>query len=110
LTYLSYGKMLAHGTPQALIEQSKLITWQATGGDLNRLAIELIRLPSVETAAPFGTRLHVSGADPIALEKAISPYRAKGKNKWKKIQPGLEDVFIHFMLDAKDNVNGEVEE
>lgn len=107
LAYLSYGRMLAHGTPEALIEQSGLVTWQVNNGDPNALAAELMGLEGVETAAPFGSKLHVSGGDPIALQKAISPYREKQPGDWKQIPPGLEDVFIHFMLDAQDNVQAE---
>ena len=107
LAYLSYGQLLVHGTPQKLIDDSKLITWRAEGEHLNKLANELISLPGVETAAPFGSYLHVSGANQKLLEEAIAPYRAKNKDRWKQIQPGLEDVFIHFMLDAKDNTEVE---
>lgn len=107
LAYLSYGEMLAHGTPQDLVDQSHLITWRVEGDDLQDLTHQLLARPGVETAAPFGSRLHVSGANKAALEHAISPFRAKSPNSWRQIKPNLEDVFIHFMLEAKDNVSHE---
>lgn len=109
LAYLSYGEMLAHGTPQNLIDQSGLITWRVVGENLQELARQLLRYPGVETAAPFGSRLHVSGANKEMLEKAIKPYRYKNPKAWQRITPGLEDVFIHFMLGAKDNANAQGE-
>ena len=39
------------------------------------LAAELEKAPGVDTVAPFGASLHVSGRDRAALEAAIAPYR-----------------------------------
>jgi ABC-2 type transport system ATP-binding protein len=104
LAYLSYGKMLAQGTPKELVDQAHLITWRVQGKNLQDLSKQLTGLPGVETVASFGTRLHVSGANRAALEHAIAPFREKAPNSWSQIRSGLEDVFIHFMLEAKDNV------
>ena len=104
LAYLSYGELLVHGTPQSLVDQSHLITWRVEGDDLQNLTHQLLARPGVETAAPFGSRLHVSGANKAALEHAIAPFRERSPNSWRQIKPSLEDVFIHFMLEAKDNV------
>ena len=54
--------------------------------------------------APFGSALHVSGTDAAALERAIAPWRG-GRDgiAWTRIEPTLEDVFIHLMAGAKDN-------
>ena len=55
-----------------------------------------------QTAA-FGNELHVSGDDAAALEQAIAAFRA-GPHEWRRIEPGLEDVFIHLMDESRDNV------
>jgi len=53
--------------------------------------------------ASFGTALHVSGTDPDALEAATAPWRERGGLVWRRIEPTLEDVFIHLMGSSKDN-------
>jgi ABC-2 type transport system ATP-binding protein len=57
----------------------------------------------VDMLAPFGASLHVSGADAGALEAAIAPWRGRPGLAWRRIEPTLEDVFIHLMARAKDN-------
>ena len=48
---------------------------------------------------PFGNALHLSGTDVAAIEAAIAPLAARGIEA-RRIDPGLEDVFIHLMRDA----------
>ena len=74
-----------------------------SGGDLAKLSGELTDKPGVDSVAPFGTSLHVSGRDPEALEAAIAPYRNNSELHWTKSEPSLEDVFIDLMGRAKDN-------
>jgi len=57
----------------------------------------LMNKPGVDSVAPFGTSLHVSGRDPEALEAAIAPYRNDPDLHWTKSEPSLEDVFIDLM-------------
>jgi ABC-2 type transport system ATP-binding protein len=63
------------------------------------LAGELRDKPGVQQAVAFGTSLHVSSDDDAALERAIAPFR-KPDYQWRRIDPGLEDVFIHLMEHA----------
>ena len=79
-----------------VIDESHLTTWSVSGPDLQELSARLTALPEVEQAAVFGDNLHVSGDDPIALEHAIEPFRRE-PYKWRTIDTGLEDVFIHYM-------------
>jgi len=53
--------------------------------------------------APFGTSLHVSGRDVVALKASIAPWRDKDGLHWQKSHPSLEDVFIELMNRSKDN-------
>jgi ABC-2 type transport system ATP-binding protein len=55
----------------------------------------------VRQAVPFGDTLHVSGPDAAALEQAIAPFRTEGYT-WRRIESGLEDVFIHLMDRSSD--------
>lgn len=96
LAFILNGNLLSQGTVSEVIEQAHLATWSVSGPDLPELARKLRALPAVEQAVAFGNALHVSGDDEDALLKAIGPFRA-APHEWRKIDPGLEDVFIHFM-------------
>ncbi|MDB5799856.1 MAG: transporter related, partial [Rhodocyclales bacterium] len=48
LGYIAYGRLLAHGTPGELVEQSGFSTWNVSGADTNELAAKLEALPAVE--------------------------------------------------------------
>ena len=64
----------------------------------------LEKLDGIDTVAPFGASLHVSGHDRAALETAVAPYRNDPALRWSEIDASLEDVFIGLMSKAKDNV------
>jgi ABC-2 type transport system ATP-binding protein len=102
LAYLSYGNLLTHGTVAEVIAHVGLTTWSVTGPDLLALATQLRGQPGIEQAVAFGSKLHVSGGDAAALERAIAPFR-KAPFEWEQIRSGLEDVFIHLMENSKDN-------
>lgn len=103
IAYIAYGELLTRGTVEQVIDQSKLITYDVNGGDLQELLRQLDNKPGVDMVAPFGTSLHVSGRDEQKLEAAIKPYREDGKFVWKRSEPSLEDVFIELMNRSKDN-------
>jgi ABC-2 type transport system ATP-binding protein len=103
IAYIAYGELLTHGTVEEVIEQSKLTTYNVSGGDLQNLLHQLDGRPGVDMVAPFGTSLHVSGRDEKKLEAAIKPYRAEKKFVWTRSEPSLEDVFIELMNRSKDN-------
>ena len=102
IAYIAYGRLMARGTAEAVIEGSGLVTFKAEGPGADRLAGELAARPGVVTAAPFGAALHVSGVDRAALEAAIKPYRRE-PYRWSESKPTLEDVFIQLMGQAQDN-------
>jgi len=103
IAYIAYGTLLTHGTVEQVVAESKLLTYTVSGGDLHKLSADLTNKPGVDSVAPFGTSLHVSGRDPDALEAAIAPYRNDPDRHWIKSDPSLEDVFIDLMGRAKDN-------
>jgi len=102
LAYIAYGNLLANGTVKEVVDHVGLTTWSVSGPDLLSIAEEIRHLPGVQQAVAFGTALHVSGDDPVALESAIAPFR-RAPYTWTKIPSGLEDVFIHLMDHSKDN-------
>jgi ABC-2 type transport system ATP-binding protein len=103
IAYIAYGELLTRGRVDEVIEQSKLVTYNVSGEDLQPLLHELEGKPGIDMAAPFGTSLHVSGRDEKMLEAAIKPYRANKKYIWSRSEPSLEDVFIELMNRSKDN-------
>ncbi len=102
LAYISYGNLLVEGTIREVIERVGLTTLAVTGPDLAGLAASLRQQPGVAQAVAFGSRLHVSGPDGAALQKATQPYR-RAPWVWEQIDAGLEDAFIHLMSDSQDN-------
>jgi ABC-2 type transport system ATP-binding protein len=102
IAYISYGKLIARGTAQEVVAGSHLITFTGEGPDVDKLSRELTGKPGIESVAPFGATVHVSGADRKALEAAIAPWR-KAPYRWRETPPTLEDVFIKLMGQAQDN-------
>jgi ABC-2 type transport system ATP-binding protein len=102
LAYISYGNLLTHGAVAEVIAHARLTTWSVSGPHLLKLASQLRDQPGVQQAVAFGNSLHVSGDDATALERAIAPLRTP-EHEWKRINSGLEDVFIHLMEHSKDN-------
>ncbi|GAB4172778.1 MAG: ABC transporter ATP-binding protein [Thalassobaculales bacterium] len=92
--YLSHGRLLVHGTVEAVLAGAGLATFEVTAEDPAAVLALLKRLPGVESVAPFGQRLHVSGPDAglIAAGLAELPGIAVAAAR-----PNLEDVFIHIM-------------
>ena len=103
IAYIAYGALLTHGTVEEVVKESNLLTYTVSGGDLPKLSAELTDKAGIDSVAPFGTSLHVSGRDAEALEKAIAPYRDTPDVHWTRSEPSLEDVFIDLMGRAKDN-------
>ena len=96
IAYIFNGRLIARGTADQLISQSRLVTFEAEGPRADRLAGELQDKPGIEMVAPFGQALHVSGTDRARLEAAIKPFRREPWH-WTEVPPSLEDVFIHLM-------------
>jgi ABC-2 type transport system ATP-binding protein len=107
LVYIAYGKVLATGTAQEVVAQSKLTTWSVRGPDLIALARELRTAPGVAMVVPFGTTLHVSGVDETLLDSTVESYRGRPQLVWERADTTLEDVFIRMMSHAPDNFGEE---
>ena len=102
LAYIAYGKLLAKGTLQDVLASAQLTTWEVSGPHLGRLSQQLQELPGIEQVAAFGSKLHVSGREAAAIQRAIGPFQ-KEPYAWQKIEPGLEDAFIGLMQTSRDN-------
>ena len=102
LAYIAYGKLLATGTAVQVIAGAGLSTWSVEGHDLIAVAHGLASAPGVDMVVPFGTTLHVSGTDAAALERAIVALERQRGLSARRVEPGLEDVFIHLMRSAEE--------
>ncbi len=106
LGYLAYGNLMSRGTVREVIERAGLHTWEVAGNDLHALAEELRKTPGVDQVVVFGNTLHISGRDDSAIENARRIHAFKDVT-WRRIEPGLEDVFISLTEAAKDNFGAE---
>ncbi|ACC73444.1 ABC transporter ATP-binding protein [Paraburkholderia phymatum] len=103
LAYIAYGKLLAQGTAQQVIDSQALATWSIHGERLTELSERLRNTPGVDQTVVFGSALHASGHDHAALEKAIAEVTSGLTVKTEQIDTGLEDVFIYMMARSADN-------
>ncbi len=101
LGYILGGRLLAQGTAKEVIASQSLVTWDVDGPDLTALASRLRALPEVEQVTAFGAVLHVTGSDRGELDTALAPIMSEPGRQWRRIEPGLEDVFIHLMRDGE---------
>ena len=96
IVYLAGGRIVVQGTSDDVVAQSGLITFEATGENIDNAARHMRRIPGVEAAAVFGHVLHIAGTDRALLQLAIQSDREAGLT-WNEVAPRLEDVFIHML-------------
>ena len=102
LGYILGGTLLAQGTAAEVIASQSLVTWAIEGTELPALAERLRALPEVEQVASFGTALHVTGSNRARLKAALAPFMTEQGRRWREVEPGLEDVFIHLMRESRE--------
>jgi len=100
--YILYGRLIARGTAQEIIDGSGLVTFNGEGPDIGKVAHALQAQDGVLSASAFGAAVHVSGMDKGKLERAINPYRRE-PFEWHEVSPSLEDVFIQLMGNTPDD-------
>ncbi|ESQ81802.1 ABC transporter ATP-binding protein [Asticcacaulis benevestitus] len=105
IVYIAYGKLMAQGRVDDIIDRSGLYTFVAEGVGVRDLMERLRGEPGADHIAYFGNALHVSGGDLDRL-KALIAGRDKSNVHWQQVRPNLEDVFIHLMTSAVDNSVG----
>jgi len=96
IVYLAQGRIVVQGGADEVTRSSGLVTFEATGDNVDAVARALRRAPGIEAAAVFGRALHVAGMDRGALEAAIR-HPDYGALVWREVTPRLEDVFIHML-------------
>jgi ABC-2 type transport system ATP-binding protein len=102
LAYIAYGELLTRGTPEEVVRNAGLTTWEVTGPRLHELADALRGRGGVEQVVAFGTALHVSGRQPDALRSSLEAVLT-AQHRSQQMESGLEDVFISLMDTGHDN-------
>lgn len=103
LVYIAYGKILARGTEDSIIEDSKLKVWTLQGDGLATYLDTLKAAPGVLSVAAFGNAVHVAGLDEGLVLHALTPLRQQGNFRIEASRANLEDVFISLIAAAPDN-------
>jgi ABC-2 type transport system ATP-binding protein len=102
--YISYGKLIASGTVDEVVQQAALTTFVITGENLISIAGELAGQSGVDQIAPFGNTLHVVGSNGAALAGSIKALGNRPGITIARGETSLEDVFIQFMSRSQDNM------
>jgi ABC-2 type transport system ATP-binding protein len=97
LAYIAYGRLMAQGTASEIVASQSLTTWTVTGDNLAALSEEMKGKPGIDQVAEFGTALHVTGKDAVALEATLRALAAGDRCRIAPAETGLEDIFIHLM-------------
>ena len=102
--YISYGKLIASGTVDEVVQNAHLTTYILEGIDAPRAAKMLPGMPGVDQVAPFGMTLHVVGRDAKALKASVKDVSSGLDVSVREGKTSLEDVFIQFMNHSTDNM------
>ncbi len=107
LAYIAYGNILARGTPQHIVQEAKLYTWQLTGKNIQNYISVLRQLPTLDQVGSFGDALHVSGYEHDKMAETLQPFATAHELQLTEIPPRLEDVFIALIkVEPKEAVHG----
>jgi ABC-2 type transport system ATP-binding protein len=100
LAYIAYGNLLASGSPEALIVQSGLASFDVKD-DNPALADRLRQLPGVQQVVAMGNVYSVSGKDGALIEEGLASLSGL---QFERAETGLEQVFIQLMENVQDAV------
>lgn len=107
LAYIAYGKLLAQGTEDEIVQREALSTWQLRGANLAALSARLETMPGVDQVIAFGSALHISGRDAVTLRTSLQEIAQMPEPPiLEEVTTSLEDVFIHLMNRSRDNFGG----
>lgn len=98
LAYIAYGNLLASGSPEELINQSGLASFDVKDDD-PALAERLRRLPGVQQVVAMGNLYSVSGRDGSLIAQGLAGLEGL---RFERAETGLEQVFIQLMDNVQD--------
>ncbi|MDH3264967.1 MAG: ABC transporter ATP-binding protein, partial [Paracoccaceae bacterium] len=83
IAYISYGRLVAHGTVPDVVRKAGLTTLVLSGPNLAEAARALKGAPGLDQVAPFGQTLHVVGRDAEAMRESVEPVAARTESSVK---------------------------
>lgn len=96
VAYLSYGRLLANGTIQSIIQAQNLTTYKVSGKKLTLLENDLLKKNGIEQTVIFGNSLFVTSRDEHRL-KSVLQQTVTSDYEMCKVQTTLEDAFSWLM-------------
>ncbi len=96
LAYILDGVLQTQGTPEEMIQQANLITWQISGTNLDELSRQLHQHSRQWQVSAFGNSLHLSYPAEADLASSLALFQSDQRH-WQKISPNLEDVFVNLV-------------
>jgi len=99
--YIMQGRLLIHGAVDQVIREAEIAAWQMRGSNVDEvtaLAARVRTLPGVEMSAVFGAELRIAGSDAALIERSLAGLAG---SRFQRVDPTLEDVFIHTMNTAE---------
>lgn len=96
LAYIVYGKLLAEGTIDHIINHVGLTSYAASGKHLQSLADEVQGKPGVEQVVAWGNELRICGVNTKTLQETIKLFP---NYTWRPVETSLEEVFIHLVAE-----------
>jgi ABC-2 type transport system ATP-binding protein len=98
LAYIAYGHLLASGSPEELIAQSGLASFNVKD-DNPALADRLRTLPGVQQVVAMGNLYSVSGRDGTLITQGLASLPGL---RFEQAETGLEQVFIQLMENVQE--------
>ena len=105
LAILDQGRLVAEGAPERLMSELPLQVIEVHASDIDKVRLQLHRLPEVRSLAQLGMRLHVlvdrKVSDAVALVKQAL-MQAGLSAEVQATRANLEDVFVAATLPASE--------
>jgi ABC-2 type transport system ATP-binding protein len=103
LVYIAYGKILARGSEQEIVDGAGLSVWSVEGAGEQVWSERLRAMPGVQSVVAFGSTLHVAGRDGALLARSLAPLHGQDGLRVREARASLEDVFISLIDQSQDN-------
>lgn len=95
LAWISYGKLLACGTANTIIQSQGLTTYAIRGPDLSGLECRLSVEQGIEQTAIYSNTLYITGKESKQIESSLT--FLSDSYHIEKAATSLEDSFAHLM-------------